>query len=236
MKYLLNCRSFISLMVLFSFFDNFGMKNYDYLFKVVFIGDAGVGKTQIVNKYVGKKFDESYQPTIGVEFETMDAKFKNKKIRLHLWSTAGQENYRAITQIYYKKAQLIAFVYDINTGDSFNSILKWVEEVKTQNKNAKFLLVGNKCDLEEERRVVTKEEANEYAEKNDMKFFEVSAKTGKGIDDMFEYIISELLKDVKEEKTYYDNEYDNEYDNDLSFCDKYFFCCPCLKKSEENVE
>ena len=223
-------------MVLFSFFDNFGMKNYDYLFRVVFVGDAAVGKTQIVNKYVWKKFDESYQSTVGVEFAGINAKCKNKKIRLQLWCTAGQENYRSIIKSYYKDSHLMAFVYDISARDSFNSISKWVEDVKTQNENAKFLLVGNKCDLEEERRVVTKEEANEYAEKNDMKFFEVSAKTGEGIDDMFEYIISELLKDVKEEKTYYDNEYDNEYDNDLSFCDKYFFCCPCLKKSEENVE
>ena len=175
MKYLLNYRSFISLMVLFSFFDNFGMKieekEYDYLFKVLFVGDSGVGKTQIINKFVENNFLENCVSTIGVDFKIKEVEFKNKKIKLQLWDTAGQERFRAIIQNYYKNAHLIAFFYAINNRNSFNSIPKWVDEVKKQtDKNTKFLLVGNKCDLEEERQV-SREEAEKYAEDNGIKFF-----------------------------------------------------------------
>ena len=232
MKYLLNCRSFIFLMVLFSFFDNFGMKKENYTFKVVFVGDAAVGKTQIINKFVNDKFDASYKLTVGVEFAPKVVDFENKKIKLQLWDTAGQESYKSIIKNYYKDSHLIAFVYDINTRDSFNSILKyWVEDVKKQNKDAKFLLVGNKCDLKEDKRQVTKEEAKKYAEDNNMKFIEVSAKTGEGINDMFNYIISELLKE--KEPGLFDNQYKNNIKiNKTSCLNEYCSCCPCLEKSE----
>ena len=233
MKYLLKCRSFISLMVLFSFFDNFGMeieKDYYYLFKVVFVGDAAVGKTQIINKFVNDKFDASYQLTVGVEFASKVVDFENKKIKLQLWDTAGQENYRNITKKYYNTSHLIAFVYDISARDSFNSILKyWVEDVKKQNKDAKFLLVGNKYDLAEERRTVTEEEAKQYAENNGMKFFEVSAKTGDGIDDMFKYIISEPLKE--KEPGLFDNQYKNNIKINKTSCwSEYCSCCTLFEQ------
>jgi len=236
MKYLLNYRSFISLMVLFSFFDNFGMKieekEYDYLFKVLFVGDSGVGKTQIINKFVENNFLENCVSTIGVDFKIKEVEFKNKKIKLQLWDTAGQERFRAIIQNYYKSANLIAFVYAINNRNSFNSIPKWVDEVKKQtDKNTKFLLVGNKCDLEEERQV-SREEAEKYAEDNGIKFFEVSAKTRKGINDMFKYIISEPLKE--KEPGLFDNQYKNNIKINKTFCwSEYCSCCTCLNNSKE---
>jgi len=201
MKYLLNRRSFISLMVLFSFFDNFGMKigMDDYLFKVVFVGDAGVGKMQIKSKYMKDIFDNAYNLTIGIDFAEKVVKIDNKKIKLQLWDTAGDERFRSITQTYYKIAHLIVFVYAIDNENSFNNIQNWVKDVRNINENAKFLLVGNKCDLDEGRQV-SREEAEKYAKDNGMKFFEVSAKTGKCIDDMFQYIISELLNDMEKEK------------------------------------
>ena len=207
MKYLLNYRSFISLMVLFSFFDNFGMKieekEYDYLFKVLFVGDSGVGK---------------------------EVEFKNKKIKLQLWDTAGQERFRAIIQNYYKSANLIAFVYAINNRNSFNSIPKWVDEVKKQtDKNTKFLLVGNKCDLEENKRQVSTEEAQEYAKENKIEFIEVSAKTEKGINDMFKYIISELLKE--KEPGLFDNQYKNNIKINKTSCwSEYCSCCTLFEQ------
>ena len=248
MKYLLNFRSFIFLMVLFSFFDNFGMdkksegNNSSYSsddsfkrnkrVKIVFVGDAGVGKTQIINRFMNNSFSDVYLETIVNSYhKTINS--NGKIIKLQLWDTAGQERFRAITRTYYKSAHLIVFVYAVDDKNTFDNIQIWVEDVKTQNKDAKLLLVGNKCDLKEKQREVTTEEAKKYAEDNNMKFIEVSAKTGDGIsDDMFNSIIKELLKDVKEEKTYYDNK----YDNDLSFCDKYCSCCPCLEKSEWDVE
>ena len=227
-KYLLNRRSFISLMVLFSFFDNFGMKieekEYDYLFKVLFVGDSGVGKTQIINKFVENNFLENCVSTIGVDFKIKEVEVKNKKIKLQLCDTSGQERFRAIIQNYYKSDHLIAFVYAINNRNSFNSIPKWVDEVKKQtDKNTKFLLVGNKCDLKNDESVPT-EEAEKYAEDNGIKFFEVSAKTEKGINDMFKYIISELLKE--KEPGLFDNQYkDNIKMNKTSYWSE---CCPCL--------
>ena len=241
MKYLLTYGNFIFLALLFSFIDNFGMdkksveNNSDYSFKVVFLGDAAVGKTQIINKFVNDKFDASYQLTIGIEFATKVVDFENKKIELQLWDTAGQENYRSITKKYYNTSRLIAFVYDITSKDSFNNISKWVDEVKIQNKDAKFLLVGNKYDLAEERRTVTEEEAKQYAENNGMKFFEVSAKTGDGINDMFNYIISELLKE--KEPGLFDNQYKNDIKfNKTSCLNEYCSCCPCLEKTKGNVK
>ena len=229
MKYLLNCRNFISLMVLFSFFDNFGMKKDDYIFKVVFVGDATVGKTQIKSRYVQDIFDNNYNPTIGLEFEAKEVEIDNKKIKLQLWDTAGQERFRAIIQNYYKSANLIAFVYAINNRNSFNSIPKWVDEVKKQtDKNTKFLLLGNKCDLEEERQV-SREEAEKYAEDNGIKFFEVSAKTRKGINDMFKYIISEPLKE--KEPGLFDNQYKNNIKINKTSCwSEYCSCCTLFEQ------
>ena len=249
MKYLLNCRSFISLMILFSFSDNFGTeikKDYDYLFKVLFVGDAAVGKTQIIKKFVNNKFDASYQLTIGVEFANKKVNFENKKIILQVWDSSGLERFRNITQIYYRNSHLIAFVYAINDRNSFENIPNWVKEVKTQNKDAKLLLIGNKCDLDEERHV-SKEEAQKYAEDNNMKFIEVSAKTGEGIsDDMFNSIIKKLLDDMEKDFTYNNSKYiDPEFPDysiqdidsiKTSFCNKYCSCCPCLKKSKGDVE
>ena len=256
MKYLLNCRSFISLIVLFSFFDNFGVKKYDYQFKVLIVGDAVVGKTQIVSRYVKDSFVEEYKYTEGIGLGSKSISFNNKNINLQLYDTSGQERYRTIRQSYYKGSQLIVLVYAINNKNSFNSIPKWVDEVKKQtDKNTKFLLVGNKCDLEEER-LVSKEDAKQYAEEKNIGFIEVSAKTGDGIKDMFEYIISELLEDMKKEENKNiekdiefnkheinnsQNDNNNQKKNHIEkknfpFCDKYCSCCPCLKKSEGNVK
>ena len=255
MKYLLNHISFIFLMVLFSFFDNFGtviVKDY-YLFKGVFVGDACVGKTQIFNRYFEKDFLENYMATIGVEFANKEVNFENKKIKLQLWDTAGQEKFKSIIQPYYRNSELIVFVYAINNRNSFDNIQIWVDEVKEQiDEKTKFLLVGNKCDLGEDKRLVTKEEAKEYAKKNNMEFFEVSAKEGTNINDMFNSSLLKILEDMKKEKnnnltnknTHNFEEKDLLDDQDIdgiknkknSCWSKYCSCCPCLKKSKEEED
>ena len=258
MKYLLSCRSFISLMILFSFFGNFGMEGetkeaYDHSFKIVFVGDAGVGKTQIVNKFVNNSFDNVYNITIGVDFATKEVEIDNKKIKLQLWDTAGNENFSSIAKAYYMSSSLIVLVYAINNRNSFENIQKWVNDViNNTNENPKFLLIGNKCDLEKDQRQVTTEEAQEYAEDNDMKFIEVSAKEGTNInDDMFNSIIQDLLDDMEKEKnnnpTYNNPKYIehkipdyhiqdiNGIKNKKDSCwSEYCSCCPCLEKTEKN--
>ena len=260
MKYLLNCRSFISLMVLFSFFDNLGMEKYDYTFKVLIVGDAAVGKTQIINKFVNNSFEEEYKATTNANYILKSVEYNGKFIQLQLLDSPGDEKFRYITLDYNKDAHLIVLVYAVNEKKTFNNIQSCVDDVKANTgKNTKFLLVGNKLDLEEERNVST-EEAKTYAAENGMEFIEVSAKDGTNINDMFKYSIEKLLNDMEKEennfseKTEAENiEFNNTKiknsqndnnghkkndinNNDLSFCDKYCSCCPCLKKTEGNVE
>ena len=128
MKYLLTHGNFIFLAVLFSFIDNFGMdkksveNNSNYSFKVLIVGDAGVGKTQIVSRYEKDVFGKEYEPTDSVDYSYKLIKHKTKNIQLQVWDTAGQDSYRSIIKDYYKNSNLIAFVYDITSKDSFKSI------------------------------------------------------------------------------------------------------------------
>ena len=224
-------------MVLFSFFDNFGMNKYN---KVVFVGDAAVGKTQIISRYVKNFFDDDYTHTIGTEYAVKEVEINNKKIKLQLWETTEYEKYKSIIGNIYQKAEIIVLVYAINNRESFDNISDWVKKVKTYNKNVKFLLVGNKCDLVEKRQV-TKEDAENYAKANKMEFIEISAKAGTNIEKMFNSSLLKILEDennIENEKKQIDNysHIDINHNNNLPFCNKYCSCCLCLKKSEGNVE
>ena len=252
MKYLLTHRNFIFLAVLFSFFDNFGMdeksveNNSAYLFKVVFLGDADVGKTQIVSRYVEDSFVEEYKPTVNVEYSYKLIKYNKKNIQIEVWDTAGQESFKSIAKYFCKGSQLIVFVYAIDNKNSFINIKNWVDIIKNNtNENPKFLLVGNKCDLEDKRQVST-EEAKQYATENNMEFMEVSVKSRFNIDIMFNSSLSKLFGDENKEKNNLnevdklkidgsqdDNNSQKKYliYNNLSFWNKYCSCCPCLKKN-----
>ena len=257
MKYLLNRISFISLMILFSFFDNFGMKEEEEEkkeFKVVFVGDTNVGKTQIINKFVKKSFEENAPSTTSAYFYTKEIEYNGKKIKLEMWDTSGQEKYKSLAKIFCVNSHLIVFVYAIDNEESFNNIKSWVEQVKAKTaEKTKFLLVGNKCDLKDERQVSILDGENCAKNKN-MKFIEVSAKEGTNIENMFNSSLSNFLNDMKKEKISYDNKYNNihhfEQNNTsslnlsnfvsseqsidsikiqkTSFCNKYCSCCPCL--------
>ena len=239
MKYLLNRRSFIPLMVLFSFIDNFGMEAEEarYGFKVLFVGDAGVGKTQILNKFVNNKFAGAHDLTLGVEMYSKLIKIHETKIKLQFWVCGGSLKYRSIIRSYYQNSRLIVLVYAVDDVDSFKHIREWVADVKAQtDENAKFLLVGNKCDLKEKRQVAVVE-AQQYAKDNNMEFIEVSAKDGFNINIMFDSSLSKLLKymeveEKKKEEIQFENHDKNidikHINNNLSFCNKYCSCCPCL--------
>ena len=202
---------------------------------------------------MNNSFDNVYNITIGVDFATKEVEIDNKKIKLQLWDTAGNENFSSIAKAYYMSSSLIVLVYAINNRNSFENIQKWVNDViNNTNENPKFLLIGNKCDLEKDQRQVTTEEAQEYAEDNDMKFIEVSAKEGTNInDDMFNSIIQDLLDDMEKEKnnnpTYNNPKYIehkipdyhiqdiNGIKNKKDSCwSEYCSCCPCLEKTEKN--
>ena len=127
----------------------------DFKLKVVLLGDSGVGKTNLISRYVTNKFDEDTKSTIGVEFFCKTYKVNNDKIiKVEIWDTAGQERYKSITSVYYKGSKGAFIVYDITSRKSFDNIDKWINEIKEKNANeVKLIIIGNKIDLINERQV-----------------------------------------------------------------------------------
>ena len=180
--------------------------NYDYLLKYIIIGDAAVGKSNLLLRFSQDDFKSEYQLTIGVEFGAKNLDIDNKKYRLQIWDTAGQENYRSITRAYYKNSVCAILVYDITNRDSFEHISSWVEDCLAQSPKTVFMvLVGNKSDLSEKRKVSI-EEGQQMAKNNNMIFCEASAKTGDNVDKIFEESAKEINKKINE--GYYDLESD----------------------------
>ena len=180
--------------------------NYDYLLKYIIIGDAAVGKSNLLLRFAQDDFKTEYQLTIGVEFGAKNIEINNKKFRLQIWDTAGQENYRSITRAYYKNSVCAILVYDISNRESFEHISNWVEDCTAQSPKTVFMvLVGNKSDLNEYRQV-TFEEGKEMAKKNNMIFLETSAKTGENVEKIFVDSAKEINNKINE--GYYDLESD----------------------------
>ena len=180
--------------------------NYNYLLKFIIIGDAAVGKSNLLVRYTSGQFKEEYQLTIGVEFGSNNVIIGDNTYRIQIWDTAGQENFRSITRSYYKNTACAIIVYEISNKKSFENISSWIEECKnTAPKSILMVLVGNKCDLD--NREVTEEEGREFAEKNGMIFFETSAKTGKNVEELFKESVKVIDQKIKE--NYYDLENDS---------------------------
>jgi small GTP-binding protein len=151
--------------------------SYDYLFKVIILGDNGVGKTSLMNKYVDDKSPEAYNPTIGVDFRAriIDNEH-NQRIKLHLWDTAGQESFRSIIQSYYRSVGGAIIVYDVTDTRSFSNVRYWIAELRRLNENAcpvPILLLGNKIDRGD-RRQVTETEAAQFAKDYEILYEEIS--------------------------------------------------------------
>ena len=152
---------------------------YDLSFKIIVIGDSGVGKSCLTNKATKNIFEESYNATVGFEFFSFNIKMNEKIIKLQIWDTCGQELYRSLITNFYRNSSLAIMVYAINNKDSFDNIDVWLKELRTHsNPDAKVFLIGNKIDLDTERKVL-KEEGENYSNENKLNLFmESSAKTG----------------------------------------------------------
>ena len=138
--------------------------NFNYLFKYIIIGDASVGKSNILLKYAHNQFKPGYQLTIGVEFGAKNVEINNKTYHIQIWDTAGQENFRSITRAYYKNSVCALVVYDLTNKETFDSVQAWIDDCKSQSpKNIYMLLVGNKEDLAESERQVSYKEGSEFA-------------------------------------------------------------------------
>ena len=168
-------------------------KDYDYIFKIVLIGDTCVGKSCILVRFSDDVFVENYVTTIGVDFRFKTMIVKNKIAKIQIWDTAGQERYRSITTAYYRGAAAIIICCDSTNKESFYNINNWIDEIsKYTDKDVDKLVLMNKCDLIQERQI-DKNEISKFEKENGLKIMEVSAKTGNGIDKAFEYIIERLI-------------------------------------------
>lgn len=170
-------------------------KDYDYLFKLVLIGDSGVGKSCVLLRFADDTFTDSYITTIGVDFRFRTIEVAGKRIKLQIWDTAGQERFRTITSAYYRGADGIILVYDITDRLSFEHLETWLAEVdKFAPEGTHTLLLGNKCD-EAQSRDVNPQEVQDFSTKHNIPNIDISAKNGENIENAFLSIAQRLLND-----------------------------------------
>ena len=168
--------------------------NYQYIFKLILIGNSGVGKSCILQRYMKHTFQETYKCTIGVDFLMKSLIINGKTVKLQLWDTAGQEKYKSMVSSYYRGANVALIIFDLTNHMSFDALPSWIENYyKNGPEQKNIILIGNKKDLEVERQV-TQEEAETFAETNNMIYFETSAKDGENIDYVFNYAAEKLLE------------------------------------------
>ncbi|CAK9321964.1 unnamed protein product [Citrullus colocynthis] len=168
--------------------------DYDYLFKVVLIGDSGVGKSNLLSRFTRNEFCLESKSTIGVEFATRTLQVEGRTVKAQIWDTAGQERYRAITSAYYRGALGALLVYDVTKPMTFDNVSRWLKELRDHaDSNIVIMLIGNKTDLKHLRAVAT-EDAQSYAEKEGLSFIETSALEATNVEKAFQTILSEIYR------------------------------------------
>ena len=173
--------------------------NIDFEFKIVLSGNSGVGKTNLIQRYIKNKFNEELNSTVGIDFEQKTIKLNDKNIKVKLWDTAGQERMKSVASLFYKNSEGAVFVYDITDRNSFKKIITWITELKKHvtDQEGKMILVGNKSDLTLERKVAV-EEGIKLSKKLNCFFMETSAKTN--VDMCVNKAIDHLVKQILEDK------------------------------------
>lgn len=167
---------------------------YDYLFKLLLIGDSGVGKSCLLLRFADDTYTDSYISTIGVDFKIRTVELDKKTIKLQIWDTAGQERFRTITSSYYRGANGIIIVYDVTDQESFTNVKTWLQEIdRYASTNVSKLLVGNKCDLTN-KKVVDYTTAKEFADQLQIPFLETSAKNATNVEQAFMTMAAEIKR------------------------------------------
>mmetsp|Transcript_8170 Transcript_8170/g.12537 ORF Transcript_8170/g.12537 Transcript_8170/m.12537 type:complete len:206 (-) Transcript_8170:396-1013(-) len=168
--------------------------SYAYLFKYIIIGDTGVGKSCLLLQFTDKRFQPVHDLTIGVEFGARMINVEDKLVKLQIWDTAGQERFRTITSAYYRGADGIIMVYDVTSTESFDHVNDWLKEVnRYAAEGTSKLLVGNKSDRTSDK-VVTTDQAKEFADELGIPFLETSAKSAKNVEEAFLTMAGALIK------------------------------------------
>jgi len=174
-------------------------KGYDYLFKLLLIGDSAVGKSSLLLRFTEDTFNPSFISTIGIDFKVKTVDIDGKRVKLQVWDTAGQERFRTITTAYYRTAQGIILTYDVTNGESFGNLKMWAKAIDQHAaKSVNRILVGNKCDLAD-KRVIETSKGQELAAEFGIKFFETSAKNSIAVEDAFMSLARDIKKRVDQE-------------------------------------
>lgn len=167
-------------------------RGYDYLFKLLIIGDAGVGKSAILIRFADNTFSSSYINTIGVDFKIRTIEVGGERVKLQIWDTAGQERFRTITSTYYRGTNGIILVFDVTTEVTFVNVKKWLQEIEDNDcQSVPRVLVGNKIDCP--NRAVQTESAEKFAKSKKLAYFESSAKLNEGVLDVFLHVAKMAL-------------------------------------------
>jgi Ras-related protein Rab-1A len=177
---------------------------YDLKFKIIVIGESRVGKTSLIKRYTKDQFGGVYLTTVGIDFQDKTIEIEDKKVKLQVWDTAGQERFRNVAKNYFQSSNGFLLVFDITDKESFQKLNDfWMDQLNMHApKKAKSVLVGNKSDLAGQRQVSI-EDAEEFAKNNNLKYYEVSAKEGTKVVELFFYLANEIYQS----HTYEENNY-----------------------------
>jgi small GTP-binding protein len=151
--------------------------------KIIFCGDAGVGKTSIINSLMGQKFSEEYEPSIGVDFFSKTIRYKGRLIKLQIWDSAGQEKFKSLIPNYIRGSCLIFLIFDVSQKTTYDHLNDWIKFINNIENSGIIIVVGNKIDLDD-RREVNNDDGEKFCKENNYEYFEVSAKDGTNIDNM----------------------------------------------------
>jgi len=180
--------------------NNNSDQNYEFIFKVLLLGNSNVGKSSLFLRFVDDIWNDTFVPTIGVDFKIKTFEIDSKKIKMQIWDTAGQERFKNIIASYYRGAHGILLLYDVTDKDSFKNLSNWLIEIeKNASKNVLKVLIGNKCDLEE-KRVISINQGKEFADTYGLKYIETSAKKNLNVTEAFETLGRELMAASAEKK------------------------------------
>ena len=175
--------------------SHFPKRTYDVLYRLVLIGDSGVGKTALLLRFSDNMFNASFITTIGIDFRIKTIELNGKRVKLQIWDTAGQEQFHSVASSYYRNAHGIMLVYDITRPESFIHISKWVNNISANAPtNVEQILVGNKCDVADAMRAIEHERGVTLAEELDMPFIETSAKADLNVSLVFETIALMIME------------------------------------------
>ncbi|XP_068680033.1 ras-related protein Rab-35-like [Montipora capricornis] len=173
-------------------------KDYDHLFKLLIIGDSGVGKSSLLLRFADNMFSGNYITTIGVDFKIRKINVGGEMVKLQIWDTAGQERFRTITSTYYRGTHGVIVVYDVTSADTFVNVKRWLHEIDQNCDDVQRILVGNKDD-DPDRKVVEREDSKKFAEQMGIQVFETSAKDNKNVEEVFNAITQMVLRQKKDQ-------------------------------------